>query len=293
MNKNWVKINRSLLESDIWRQEPFARGQAWVDLILLANHSEGFIRARGVKITLKRGQVGRSQVELSKRWKWSRGKVKRFLDELEVEQQIEQQKNNVNSVISIVNYDKYQSSSTADSTANGQQTEQQTGGKQDTNKKNKEEIKKNKEGLPSIVDDIDKAKLKEQSEALYKSYPTRCDVRDSSTGKNSSDKEKLTSLIKLHGYEYVDRAISFYVKDCKKSATMLKNFSTLLNNLPEPPDNWSAKRIPAKFIETYVDNSGNTCANYEGDDGNMYRLWEVEPSEVRGEFFVKQDYVKQ
>lgn len=145
----------------------------------------------------------------------------------------------------------------------------------------------------SKEEDKDKDKLKEQAEAIYQSYPTRCSIRNSSTGKNSSDKKKLIDLIKTHDYDYVDRAISFYVKDCKKSETMLKNFSTLLNNLPEPPEYWGNKKIPAKLDRQFVDNSGNSCADYVDEKGNVYHHWMVEPSEVRGEFFVKEEYVKQ
>ena len=146
MSEGWVKLHRQIASSDLWKSEPFTRGQAWVDLILLANHKDGFIRARGIKIDVKRGQVGMSQETFAKRWSWSRGKVKRFLNELEMEQQIVQQKNNVTSLLSIVKYDEYQSrdtaNSTASDTANGQQTVQQT----DTNKnvKNNKNEKNNK-----------------------------------------------------------------------------------------------------------------------------------------------------
>lgn len=132
----WIKLHRQMLDSDLWKSEPFTRAQAWVDLLLLANHSKGFIRARGIRIDVNRGQVGTSKVELSKRWQWSRGKTTRFLDELEVDQQIVQQKNNVSSLIAITNYEQYQGNGTASDTADGQQTGQQTDSRQDTNKKN-------------------------------------------------------------------------------------------------------------------------------------------------------------
>ncbi len=89
-------------------------GQAWADLLLLANHKEGFVRKRGIKITIARGQVGWSERQLAERWGWSRGKVSRFLEELEDLEQVEQkngpQNINVTSLITIINYDKYQSS---------------------------------------------------------------------------------------------------------------------------------------------------------------------------------------
>ena len=115
--EGWIKLHRGLLESNVWTCEPFSRGQAWVDLLLLANHKDTFFYKRGHKIDVKRGQLGRSAVELSDRWKWSRSKVNKFLKDLEKEQQIKQQKNNVTQVITIINYGEYQQKE--------QQTEQQ------------------------------------------------------------------------------------------------------------------------------------------------------------------------
>ena len=92
----WVKFHRRFLDSDLWLSEPFTKGQAWVDLFSIANHKNGFIRVRGNRVEVKRGQVGWSQVRLAKRWKWSRGKVRRFLDELEdIDKKIVQQKTRI------------------------------------------------------------------------------------------------------------------------------------------------------------------------------------------------------
>ena len=115
--EGWISLHRQLCDSPLWTCEPFSRGQAWVDLLLLANHSDSFFYKRGVKINVSRGQVGRSEVELSDRWKWSRNKVRKFIKDLEKEQQIEQQKTNVTQLLTIVNYSKFQEK--------GQQTKQQ------------------------------------------------------------------------------------------------------------------------------------------------------------------------
>ncbi|HEY3389071.1 MAG TPA: hypothetical protein VGK38_05830, partial [Prolixibacteraceae bacterium] len=109
MNESgWISVNRKIATSDLWLSETFTRGQAWIDMLILANHKEGFIRVRGINVTIKRGQLGWSEVRLSERWKWSRTKTRHFLKELEKVQQIEQQKNAVSLLISIVNYDEYQ-----------------------------------------------------------------------------------------------------------------------------------------------------------------------------------------
>jgi len=115
--KGWIKLHRKITDNPLWKSETFTRGHAWVDLILLANHEDGYIYVRGNKIPVKRGQVGWSQKRLSERWDWSRTKVRKFLGDLEEEQQIKQHKDAVSTVITIINYEKYQ--------AQKQQKEQQ------------------------------------------------------------------------------------------------------------------------------------------------------------------------
>ena len=141
---DWLKLYRSIGKSDLWLSEPFTRGQAWVDLLVLANWKPGSIRIRGTKVPLDRGQIGHAERYYCERWQWSRGKVRRFLGELETEQQIVQQKTNVTTVITIVNYEEYQGTSTADSTANGPQTVQQTVQQTDQNKEETIITKKDK-----------------------------------------------------------------------------------------------------------------------------------------------------
>lgn len=142
MNGGWVKIWRGIQGSTIWTEKPFSRGQAWVDLIMLANFQPAIIRVRGVKVVLERGQLGWSELALADRWGWSRGKVRRFLAEQQTEQRIVQQTTRVTSIITIVNYDAYQADDTTDDTTDGTTNGQQT----DTDKKEKKG--KKKENLP-------------------------------------------------------------------------------------------------------------------------------------------------
>ncbi len=80
MYRGYVSIWRKLRKSFLWEDKPFAMGQAFIDLILLANHQdkEVFFHRRVEKCM--RGQVITSILKLSKYWGWSQGKVKRFLD---------------------------------------------------------------------------------------------------------------------------------------------------------------------------------------------------------------------
>lgn len=125
----------------MWFSEPFTRAQAWIDLFLHANHKDGFVVIRGNKITIRRGQIGWSELTMSSRWTWSKNKVRRFLKQLETEQQIKQQKDRyITTVITINNYETYQSD-TADGTAERQQKDSRRYiNKNDKNDKNDKEV---------------------------------------------------------------------------------------------------------------------------------------------------------
>lgn len=120
MSGGWIKLYRKSFNNELYFAEPFTKWQAWVDMLLLANHEENVITKRGIKIIVERGQIGYSEVSLAERWKWSRDKVRRFLKYLEngekndtakngkTRQQIRQQKCNTTTLITILNYEKYQ-----------------------------------------------------------------------------------------------------------------------------------------------------------------------------------------
>ena len=110
----WIKLHRQLQDNPLWFSEPFSRGQAWVDLMMMANHKPGYVRVRGRRIDVGVGCVARAQKSLADRWSWSKGKVVRFLKELESDGQIEQQTSHDFNVIRLCNYEQYQVSESRD-----------------------------------------------------------------------------------------------------------------------------------------------------------------------------------
>ena len=140
-----VKLHRSSVENELYFSETFNKRHAWQDLVLNANHKDNTIFIRWNEINIKRGQIWWSEITMSKRWAWSRDKVRRFLKWLETRQQIEQQKSKVTTTITIVNYNKYQLNDTTDKTTDRQQTDS----RQDTNKNVKKEKNEKKEILPT------------------------------------------------------------------------------------------------------------------------------------------------
>jgi len=178
MSKGWVKIHREISSHWVWDCE-FSTGQAWVDLLMSACHKPNKIQIKGQMIELEKGQLARSEVTLSRDWKWSRNKVRRFLKNLENDGMIEQQKGNLTSVITICNYSIFQVADTANETDNetpsgtagettkGHLTEHLTEHKQEVNNLNKEKkVKENKPKKTSVKLSLDDARIVEAWNSL-------------------------------------------------------------------------------------------------------------------------------
>ena len=151
MHRGYVKIYRKLWDSVYWKSKPFDKGRAWVDLIMLANWEPGELDVRGIIVTVERGQVGWSKKQLANTWGWSEGKVTLFLKQLENRAQIVVQKNNVTSIITIKNYEKYH----GEEAQNGEETEHRPRAvcAQAAPKKKLEEVKEGEEVTAAALKD--------------------------------------------------------------------------------------------------------------------------------------------
>lgn len=116
-NKGFVKIDRSLFDHEIWKETPFSKGQAWIDLIGLANHKDVKDYSGDQVRIFKRGTVNRSVLFLADRWGWSRKKTDNFLKALETDGMLSKKGTTQGTTITLTNYDKFQN--------RGQRKEQQ------------------------------------------------------------------------------------------------------------------------------------------------------------------------
>jgi hypothetical protein len=114
----WIKLWRALLDNPIWLERPFSKGQAWVDLLLLANSNDNEGLDRFGNLTqFKRGKVYKSTVQLSDRWGWSRPRVQRFLVNLEKANMISfKSRAGYGTALTIENWGKYQDRQTRNDT---------------------------------------------------------------------------------------------------------------------------------------------------------------------------------
>lgn len=171
MKQGYIKIFRSLLDNPIWCIKPFAKGQAWLDILMLTNHKTGYIRIKnGEMLTIKRGECGVSVKGLANRWGWSRGKVQRFFDLLVEQEMIQQTIQDKHSTIRVLRFNDFQNdttNSTTNDTTNGQQTDTNNNGKNGKNNNNKVIVigEKTKNFSPPTLEEV-KAYLDERGSAI-------------------------------------------------------------------------------------------------------------------------------
>ena len=121
--EGWIKIHRKMLENPIICKDSDYLS-VWIYLLLNATHKEIPALFKGEKITLHPGQLITGRKSMSNKLKISESKIYRIINEYKSEQQIEQQTSNKNSLITILNWNKYQQSE--------QQNEQQMNNKRTT-----------------------------------------------------------------------------------------------------------------------------------------------------------------
>lgn len=107
--KGWICVHRSIQDSLIWdNDEPFDKRSAWIDLLLLANHEDREIMFDSHVKTIKRGQLLTSVRKLSEKWSWSEKRTLKFLRLLEEAQMISRNSDNRATLLTVLNYAKYQ-----------------------------------------------------------------------------------------------------------------------------------------------------------------------------------------
>lgn len=106
--EGWIKVHRKIQECFLWSDKPYDKARAWIDLLLLANHSQKSILFNGENFTISRGQYLTSVRKLADRWSWSYDKVTRYLKMLEKENMLRKESDKNRTLITIVNYEVYQ-----------------------------------------------------------------------------------------------------------------------------------------------------------------------------------------
>lgn len=106
--QGWICLHRSIQDSIIWKDKPFDKGRAWIDLILMANHEDNRFLLGNEIVSVKRGSFITSELKLMDRWGWSKSKVRSYLHLLESESMIVKKTDHKKTTITIVKYCDYQ-----------------------------------------------------------------------------------------------------------------------------------------------------------------------------------------
>lgn len=115
--EGWISLQRKMQSHWLWEEDRcFSKAEAWIDLLLSVNHKPNKIVIKNKVISVKRGQTAMSLVTLAKRWKWDKSKVRRFLELLKSDSMIDTKNETVTTLITICNYESYQSNGNANET---------------------------------------------------------------------------------------------------------------------------------------------------------------------------------
>lgn len=98
-----------------------------------------------------------------------------------------------------------------------------------------------------------KEKIDAFVEKIYKMYPTKCPMRNTSLGKTKKDKERIEKLLKVYSMEDIEKVVKHEI-DEKYGKSYMSNFSTFLNNFPDPQS-------------LFDDNANNIQSNNNDDNG--------------------------
>ena len=111
-----VNIARSIFDHAVFADEPKTEREAWVWLIMKASWKARSYRVGNVVVSTDRGQLAASVRYLAAEWQWTPPKVQRYLKRLEKMEMIRSQADTGVTVLTICNYDEYQSQPKASDT---------------------------------------------------------------------------------------------------------------------------------------------------------------------------------
>ena len=104
----WISIHRKITDNWVWKEKPFSKGQAWIDILMMVNHENKKILLGNELIEVERGSRITSIRQLCDRWGWSNTKVKNFLNLLEEDKMLVVKSDSKKTTLTVVNYNDYQ-----------------------------------------------------------------------------------------------------------------------------------------------------------------------------------------
>lgn len=111
MAQGWISLHRKIQEHWLYDEKrKFSKFEAWVDMLMMANHKSNKFLLGNELIELKEGQFVTSELKLMERWDWGKAKLRTFLVLLENDGMIVKKSDRKKTTITICNYRDYQTS---------------------------------------------------------------------------------------------------------------------------------------------------------------------------------------
>ena len=103
----WIKLHRKMFENPIVMKDADHLA-VWIYLLGSATYTECPALFKGKKIMLQPGQLITGRKIIAEKLTINESKVRRILDNFEDDQQIDRQRSNQNTLVTLVNWEKYQ-----------------------------------------------------------------------------------------------------------------------------------------------------------------------------------------
>ena len=152
MNKGWIKIHRSIIDTADFYDEPLCKMACWTDLIMMAEIEPQIRKSKCGDLFINRGEVAISIGKLAERWNHSIRHCRTIIGWLIKTERIQVRTDKQLTIIKIINYDKYQCTTTTDKVSDKVSDKVTDKVSDNIIKNNKEYIKNNIKKISTNVD---------------------------------------------------------------------------------------------------------------------------------------------
>ena len=115
--EGWISLHRKILENPILnRSRVYSNFEAWIWLLLKANHKDNKFMLGSELVKVKKGSMITSQKKLCKQFRWGSTKLRNFLKVLQKDKMLLLETNTQSTQITICNYESYQDSQISNKT---------------------------------------------------------------------------------------------------------------------------------------------------------------------------------
>ena len=164
MGEGWVKLHRSIIDWEWYSDQNTTR--LFLHLLITANHEPKKWRGK----VIGRGQILTSRAKLSEQTGLSERQIRTSIKRLKSTNEVTSESTKKETVLTVCNYDTYQSRSTASDQQNDQPSDQQTTNRRPSNEQEGKELKEEKKERKRHTVDLSTDSMILE---IYEAYPKK------------------------------------------------------------------------------------------------------------------------